>query len=227
MQYNVYPWRKLKSSSYRYTLKQFISTFSETRKYIKGEVPKSLLIKQEQRLKNNPSISLKDGNPLSFAISDVFNLFNPNAISKEDEALSEKEYEDQIFKVINSSEFQNLLKNKFQLDNSSNTVNIASMISNFKTLTFMEYDAVHKFVIDPDMCSKDWKTLPIYIKQLQYFMAYGPLGPRSGMKFGESPFFSMKPKKDILSRAILSAFILISSIGFIKHTFQDAKEKMK
>ncbi|KAK5781227.1 Gep7p PWA37_002164 [Arxiozyma heterogenica] len=224
MQYSMYPWKKLKSSNYRYILKRFISSSSETKKYIKGEVPKSLLIKQEQRLKNNSNKSLKDGNSLSFAISDVFNLFNPNAVNKEDESLSNKEYEDQLFEFINSSKFKNLLKNKFQFENTSNTVNFSSMISKFKTLAPVEYDAIHKFVIDTDMCSRDWKTLPIYIKQLQYFMAYGPLGPRSDTKFDESPFLSTKPKKDILSSTILSAFILLSSIGFIKHSFQDTKK---
>lgn len=224
MQCNIYPWKRLTRWSNFHKLKRSFSNPNESRKYIKGDVPKSLLLKQEQRLSNNPNKYLEDKKPFVHAISDVYNLVNPNELSKEDETLFDKKYEEQISKFINSAQFKRLLMDKFQLNNSSNAVNISLMISNFKTLTSMEYDAVHKFIIDPNICSKDWKTLPLYIKQLQYFMAYGPLGPRSDMRFDESPFFLIKPNTDILSRIILGTFVLISSIGFIKYEFQDKKK---
>ncbi|CAL9732886.1 hypothetical protein MOUN0_O08438 [Monosporozyma unispora] len=212
---------------YTCILRNTSSSSCQVPKYSKGEVPKSLLLRQEQRLNTYDKKSLGDENVMGSAMTDVFNLFKPNAISREDEELTAKENERKISKFIKSVDFNTLLESKFQLTKPSHMLNRDCILHNFKLLTPFEYDVIHKFVTDSDTCLKDWKSLPQYTKQLQYFMAYGPIGPRTGLPFNKSPFIEIKPSKDTLSRIIIAAFLLASSLGFVKYKFTTEDDNTK
>lgn len=204
---------------YPFVLKRYVSSTQQVLKYAKGEVPKSLLLKQEHRLKSSDRKRSDDDNLMGSAMSDVFSLFKPDAITKEDEQLAQKEYRQKINEYIKGDKFRGLLKSKFQLNEQTLSLGKDSLVDSFKSLLPFEYDAIHKYVVDSDVCVEDWKSLPVYTKQLQYFMGYGPIGPRSGASLDVSPFVTIKPDKDLLSRVIIGTFFLISSLGFIKYKF--------
>lgn len=194
-----------------------ITNFAPLREYAKGPVPRILLELQKQRLDNYEKKSLKDENPLNAGLTDVFNLFKPNAESREDDELADGEYELRIDKFIRSPRLPYLLHKKFQLNEHISSLNEFALIDKFSSLTPFEYDAIHKFVVDSDMSLKDWNRLPTYVKQLQYFMAFGPFGPRSYTSFNKSPFNQVQPNKDRLSMLLLGAFGIILSFGFLKN----------
>ncbi|CAL9738371.1 genetic interactor of prohibitin 7, mitochondrial [Monosporozyma servazzii] len=202
-----------------FVLKRYASGSQQVLKYSKGDIPKSLLLKQEHRLNKSSNKPLDDHNPMGSAISDVFSLFKPDAMTKEDEQMAQQEYKQKINDYIKGDKFKILLENKLQLNQQSQSLRKDSLVDGIKSLLPFEYDVIHEFVVDSDLCSKDWKNLPIYAKQLQYYMSYGPLGPRSSGSLDLSPFVTSQPNNDLLSRVIISAFLLISSLGFIKYKF--------
>lgn len=195
-----------------------ITNHRSNKTYSKGEIPHSLLLKQEQRLSEGHEGKKVDASQqVLFSLEEILNLFKPNAMTEEDEDLTRKQYQTRLQQFIVGPEFTNLLRSKFGFNDDSDTIQKDSLVKNFKLLSPMEYDAVIHFVKDPKFTTEEWSKIPIFVKQLQYFCSFGPFGPRNKSSFNESPFYCKLEEKNLLSKIIIGLLITITSIGFVKN----------
>lgn len=197
-------------------------------------VPRSLLIKQKKRLlfPKHADIEALDQlvpqhpelqNVLSNSMEDIFNLFKPNMVTEEDEQSLRRIHDQVLLRKLQSGEFQNLLDEKFAMKQQS--LSLVSLNNNFKTLKPEQVDLI-TFAIDKLIDTKDtWINQPMYLKQLQYFLAYGNYGPREN--YNDFNPNSIKSSPDPLTRFILIIFTSITTATLLKRYIPDRPTENK
>lgn len=152
-------------------------TLYTLRSYTTRVPPKSLLKKQAMRLGEIPAP--KTANLVQTSLRDVKALFQPSSVTEEDEELELQKRKDELFELIQNGEFTNLLQSKFQLQNDA--LLTSKLIANFSNLNYDQLELIKEAILLDSQ--KKWTEIPTYMKQLEYYMAYGSYGPRSILPF--------------------------------------------
>ncbi|KAG0657414.1 Genetic interactor of prohibitin 7, mitochondrial [Maudiozyma exigua] len=191
-------------------------------------VPSSLLLKQKKRLlfPKHDDIEALDQlvpqqpelqNVLSNSMEDIFNLFKPNMFTEEDEQSLRKAREQNLLVRFQSGDFENLLRKEFGMKQQS--LSLVSLRNNFKNLKPDQLDLI-TFSMGKLLDAKDsWNNEPKYLKQLQYFLAYGNYGPRKDYNDFDPNLRKYPP--DPLTRFILIIFTSITTVTLLKNYNQD------
>lgn len=191
-------------------------------------VPSSLLLKQKKRLlfPKHDEIEALDQlvpqqpelqNVLSNSMEDIFNLFKPNMITEEDEQSLRKVREHNLLVRFQSGDFENLLRKEFGMKQQN--LSLVHLSNNFKNLKPDQLDLIN-FSMEKLLRAEDsWISEPKYLKQLQYFLAYGNYGPRKDYNDFDSTVRKSPP--DPLTRFILIIFTSITTVTLIKNYNRD------
>ncbi|CCF55906.1 hypothetical protein KAFR_0A04710 [Kazachstania africana CBS 2517] len=183
--------------------------------------PQSLLLKQKNRVcKRDNDIHgiTSTANPLAGALDDIAALFKPNMIDESEEIESRNAYRNMLERMIHSEKLGDTLKSTFILDEKKNVLNTEAVLSNFSKLDPIDRDMVQMAAKELYSKETSWKDLPTFIKQLQYYISYGPHGARNGQPFNELDLMKNSPKAELdsLSKLVLVLFFIICLSACIK-----------
>ncbi|CCE64995.1 hypothetical protein TPHA_0J01740 [Tetrapisispora phaffii CBS 4417] len=147
--------------------------------------PRSLLIKQAIRLGKikHPS----NDQLISDSLKDLKAMFQPSASTQDDEDLDIIRKQNNVIVNVNNGKYTKLMVSKLGLVEKDMKFEDASiLINNFKKLSWDEL----QFIIDATEYQypndTNWNKLPVFIKQLQYYIGYGSYGPRESIPFAHS-----------------------------------------
>ena len=191
-------------------------------------VPSTLLAKQKKRLlfPRHDDIEALDQlvpqhpelqNVLSNSMEDIFNLFKPNMITDEDEQSLKRIHDDALLKRFQSGDFINLLNNEFAM--TQQNLSLTHLNNNFKKLKPEQIDLVNFAMNKLVNVNEPWINQPTYLKQLQYFLAYGNYGPREN--YNDFNPGSIKSSRDPLTKFILIIFSSITTVTLLKRHTSD------
>lgn len=143
--------------------------------------PKSLMIKQADRIRRSKDGQADGSKLMVSSLKDIASMFQANSDTPEDEEREILHQQNYLRQQLESGELRRLLQNKFGLDESSLLMPTKLLIQNFPSLNAQQLELVQKAVtIDSE---KPWHEVPHYMKQLQFYLAFGSYGPRSGIPF--------------------------------------------
>ncbi|CCK70923.1 uncharacterized protein KNAG_0F02580 [Huiozyma naganishii CBS 8797] len=193
------------------------------------EIPQSLLRRQELRLKDGNNLA--ESPDLMKSLEDVFKIFNPNHATDEDDDILRASHDAIVNRFVHSKQMTSLLKNKFGFNEGTKLLDLQALTKNFNTLSQLEHDCVMTLAFpsqNTDQTTESWNELPPHVKQLQFYIAYGPYGPRQRIPFNENMLAvkNVPPRKgDPVTKFTLYLCALISAIALWKDKLSPQKEK--
>lgn len=146
--------------------------------------PKSLLVKQADRIRRSKDGQAEGSKLMVSSLKDITSMFQANSETPEDEETEILNQQNYLRQQIESGELERLLQ-KFNLEKSSNnSVSLMStklLIELFPKLNAQELELIREAVTMNS--NKNWHEIPQYIKQLQFYFAFGSYGPRLSIPF--------------------------------------------
>ncbi|GMM55288.1 hypothetical protein DAKH74_019040 [Maudiozyma humilis] len=184
-------------------------------------IPKSLLERQARRLANKHGdadvVPVADVQAaLSGSFDDIFNMFKPNVLSEEDEKVLKKQYSETLARREQSGEFRSLLVHKLHMDTARESLDLDQLNSQFKQLQAIDRDLIDYALPRIAPVQEDWRTVPLYAKQLQWYIAYGAYGPREHYNDFEKDKSQSHFEVDPLSKFVLALFAAITATAWVK-----------
>lgn len=153
-------------------------------------VPKSLLLKQAIRM---GKIQLpKQSQLIASSMRDIKAMFQPSATSQEDDDMEIQICKRNLQKRIEDGELKEILIKEFKLNTVDMSLQTSKLVSNFAALKLDDLELLNEAMRSEQ--DKDWSQLPLYSKQLKYFIAYGSYGPRRAIPFNIPSSGSTIPK---------------------------------
>lgn len=143
--------------------------------------PKSLIIKQNRRLNKTPT---DNSSLIISSLKDVGSLFQVSSQSQDDEDLEQLNNSTFLLQRLNSGELTNLLKSRFEIDESTGLLSTSAMVKGFPRLKEDELELLKKGNEVENL--KPWSEIPNFMKQAQFYLSFGSYGPRSDLNFTAS-----------------------------------------
>lgn len=155
--------------------------------------PKSLLIKQADRIRRSKDGQADGSKLMVSSLKDIASMFQANSETPEDEEREVLNQQNYLRQQIESGELRRLLQDKFGLDESVSLMSTHLLIQQFPNLNAQQSELVQEAVTM--YSDKPWHEIPQYMKQLQFYFAFGSYGPRLSI-----PFSSREKPLDFLFR---------------------------
>ena len=124
--------------------------------------------------------------------------------------------------------FEAFLHQRFDMNLNKKYLNFHKLTKEFQSLTMFELDIIKHAVATPKEIESVWSKIPLYSKQLQYYLAYGKYGPRSHLSCkdikSEISEKELQPP-DKLSRFVIMTFCFTILAVLIKDYWNNKDHK--
>lgn len=169
------------------------------RTYAKSRLPpRTLLQRQNKRLGIEDKRASSSQQLIVSSLRDIMSMFQPSAITQDDEEMELLKKRDDIIRRIELGEFDRLMKQKFgAVEQGPIGLHIPSksIKQAFLSLTDKDKQMV-EVALDLIPPKASWDSVSHIHKQLSYYMSFGSYGPRESITFlGKKPedFTWLKP----------------------------------
>lgn len=189
--------------------------------------PKSLMLKQADRVRRSKE-GQADGSKLMLnSLRDIPSMFQASSETPEDEELEILNHQNYLKQQIEAGELKRLLRDRFNLGEFNSLISTRLLIQQFPKLTHQQLELIQEAVtMNP---AKPWNEIPNYIKQLQFYFAFGSYGPRMGLPFNssEKPLdFTFKVPSPIATNGKMKIKKLNKSLLANLHNITDERLKL-
>lgn len=143
--------------------------------------PKSLLVKQADRLKRSQGHEGEGSQLMISSLKDIASMFQASSDTPEDEEREMWDHRNHLRQLIEAGELNRLLQDKFGLKSPNRLMSTALLMSQFPKLNNQQRDLIQEAVtMEPE---RSWGKIAPYMKQLQFYFSFGSFGPRRGLPF--------------------------------------------
>ncbi|CAR26941.1 hypothetical protein ZYGR_0I02110 [Zygosaccharomyces rouxii] len=189
--------------------------------------PKSLLIKQADRIRRSKDGQADGSKLMVSSLKDIASMFQANAETPEDEEREILNQQNYLRQQIESGELERLLQDKFNLDESISLMSTNLLVQQFPKLNAQQVELIQEAVSMDS--NKHWNEIPQYMKQLQFYFAFGSHGPRLSIPFNsrEKPLdFAFKIPSPVTTDGQTKIHKLKPSHLVNLHTITDQRSKI-